>query len=29
MMPAPYRVLSSDATIWETEIELEEVLSKN
>jgi hypothetical protein len=29
MMPAPYRVLSSDATIWETEIEFEEILSKN
>ncbi len=29
MIPAPYSVLSSDATIWETKINLEDLLSEN
>lgn len=29
MIPAPYSVLSSDATIWETEIDLNEIFSQD
>jgi len=28
MIPVPYSVLSSDATIWETKLNLEDLLSK-
>ncbi|MEL7834307.1 M28 family peptidase [Fodinibius sp. Rm-B-1B1-1] len=29
IIPAPYSVFSSDATIWQTNVELEEILSEN